>query len=350
MLRQARLDQMWPDEIDTPREATARTRFQKFRGLESFRTSPWDVKENLPLDYARIFQFKSFDRVKRRIIKEAAESEDGAQTGWYITVHVANVPSALWNVWQSTQSAAHLIVYGLLPHEHKMCTVNAVLKRSPDSTIPLKSKERLIVQCGFRRFIVQPIYSAHTNGDKHKYERYFRPGETVVATFYAPIQFPPAPMLCFQEQPDTSLRLVANGVLMSCNPDRVVLKRVVLSGHPLKINRRTATIRYMFFNREDIEYFRPVKLRTRCGLMGHIKEPLGTHGHMKCVFDGQLRSMDTVFLYLYKRVFPKWNHEECLVSCAPTAGPSASAGSAASSMVSLRSCLKKPAAPSAMEE
>lgn len=39
------------------------------------RTSPWDVKENLPLDYARIFQFKSFDRVKRRIIKEAADVE-----------------------------------------------------------------------------------------------------------------------------------------------------------------------------------------------------------------------------------------------------------------------------------
>lgn len=85
-----------------------------------------------------------------------------------------------------------------------------------------------------------------------------------------------------------------------------------------QINRRTATIRYMFFNKEDIEYFRPIKLRTRCGQMGHIKETLGTHGHMKCVFDGQLRSMDTVFMYLYKRVFPKWNYEECLVSCSTT--------------------------------
>lgn len=142
-----------------------------------------------------------------------------------------------------------------------MSLMNVVLKRSPDSTIPLKSKERLIIQCGFRRFIVNPIFSQHTNSNRHKvsknqfqiflsnfgnsiticissfwqYERFFRPGETVVASFYAPIQFPPSPILCFKENPDTTLRLVANGILLSCNPDRVILKRVVLSGHPYKV-------------------------------------------------------------------------------------------------------------------
>ncbi len=43
--------------------------------------------------------------------------------------------------------------------------------------------------------------------------------------------------------------LVGSGSLHKVDPDRVVCKRTVLSGHPLKINKRSAVIRYMFFNR-----------------------------------------------------------------------------------------------------
>ncbi|XP_017464415.1 PREDICTED: pre-rRNA-processing protein TSR1 homolog, partial [Rhagoletis zephyria] len=277
-------------------------------------TSPWDPKENLPYDYARIYQFQNFDRTKRRIVSEAKDV-DGFKHGAYVTIYIINVPGEKWRAYISARKCNILVIYGLLPHEHQMSVVNVVLKRLPDSEAPIKSKETLIIQCGYRRFIVNPIFSQHTNGDKHKYERYFRPHTTVCATFFAPIQFPPAPVLAFKLNPDSTLALVARGCLLSCNPDRVVLKRIVLSGHPMRINRKSATVRYMFFNKEDVDYFKPVKLRTKCGRLGHIKESLGTHGHMKCVFDGQLRSYDTVFMYLYKRVYPKWTYEECLIRC-----------------------------------
>ncbi|KAG7212672.1 hypothetical protein KM043_012952 [Ampulex compressa] len=306
-IKEAKLDAQFPDEVDTPQDVLARDRFQKYRGLQSFRTSPWDPKENLPIDYARIFQFANFDRTRKRIFKESQEQE-GALPGWYITLHVINVRREAFSNFCLLDSRP-LIVFGLLPNEHKMSLLNVVLKHTNHYQLPIKSKTKLIFQCGFRRFSACPIFSQHTNGTKHKYERFFHPEGTIVASMYAPITFPPCPVLCYVEKLDGSMELIGTGSVLSVNPDRIVVKRVVLSGHPFKVNKRSAVIRFMFFNRQDINWFKPVQLRTKYGRRGHIKEPLGTHGHMKCVFNGQLKSQDTILMNLYKRVFPKWTYE-----------------------------------------
>ncbi|XP_072834951.2 pre-rRNA-processing protein TSR1 homolog [Pogona vitticeps] len=305
--RQQRQEEMFPDEVDTPRDVAARIRFQKYRGLKSFRSSPWDPKENLPRDYARIFQFQNFSRMQKHLLRQLEREEyEGAEVGWYVTLHVCNVPVS---VMEHFQQGRPLVLFTLLPYEQKMSVLNLLVRRHPGHSEPIQSKEEVIVHCGFRRFRASPLYSQHTSADKHKLEKFLRPDAAVVATVYAPITFPPAAVLLFRQKSDGAHSLLATGSLLSVDPDRLVIKRAVLSGHPFKIHRKLAVVRYMFFNREDVLWFKPVELRTKWGRRGHIKEPLGTHGHMKCQFDGQLKSQDTVLMTLYKRVFPKWTYD-----------------------------------------
>nr|XP_002126030.1 pre-rRNA-processing protein TSR1 homolog [Ciona intestinalis] len=314
--REERSHQMFPDEVDTPSDVPARTRFQRYRGLKSFRTSPWDPKENLPGDYARIFQFQSFDRTRKRMRNLEVEENYSVGVGTYVTIHLMNVPKLFVT---SHTPESPITMFGLFPHEQKLSVLHFTLKQHGEHSI--KNKDKLLFQCGFRRFRSKVIFSQHTAGTKHKMERYFPKEGIIVATVYAPITFPSANVLAFKERQGEAT-LVATGSLYKIDPDRIITKRIVLSGHPFRINKRAATIRYMFFNREDINWFKPVELRTKWGRRGHIRDPIGTHGHMKCTFDSQLTSQDTVLMTLYKRVFPKWSYEPATPVCTTDAASS----------------------------
>ncbi|KRZ72878.1 Pre-rRNA-processing protein TSR1 -like protein [Trichinella papuae] len=303
--REERENEKFPDEVDTPLDISAAERFQKYRGLASFRTSYWNAEEELPPEYGRIFQFQNFKATYKRIVNE---EKHGAPAGWFTSVHVLNVPLKLVEECKKLKKEP-LVAYELLPHEQKMSVVNVTIRKNHLFNETVKSKDRLLFQIGYRRFFAAPIFSQHTIGDKHKFQRFLPADEVTVASMYAPIIFGPAGVVVLKVEQDGSTRLVATGNVLSVDPTRLNIKRAVLSGVPSKINRTHAVIRHMFFNRDDVLWFKPVELRTSSGRRGHIKEPLGTHGRMKCVFNGQLTSQDVVFMDLYKRVFPKWIYD-----------------------------------------
>jgi len=168
----------------------------------------------------------------------------------------------------------------------------------------------LILDMGFRRIISNPIYSENThNCDKHKYERFLHPGRTCVASTFSPITFPPCPVLLLKrkhDQGEEDFEIIGNGFVLGVDPDRIILKRIRLTGYPFKIRRKVSVIRQMFYTPDDVRWFKPVELNTKHGRRGAIVESLGTHGLMKCRFDGMLKSDDTIFINLYKRIFPKF--------------------------------------------
>ncbi len=165
----------------------------------------------------------------------------------------------------------------------------------------------MIFHFGFRRYPCRPIFSQNNlNSDKHKYEKFLHEGSYFVASIYGPATFAPMPLLVFN--PDNT-KLIATGSLMSCDPDRLIVKRIILTGYVFKVNKKTVVSRFMFFNPEDIRWFQKIQLWTKHGKSGHIIQSVGTHGRMKCIFDGVVQQNDTICMSLYKRVFPKsiWN-------------------------------------------
>ncbi|KAK4782398.1 hypothetical protein SAY86_016500 [Trapa natans] len=304
-------DEEFPDEVDTPLDVPARKRFARYRGLKSFRTSQWDPKESLPPEYARIFAFDNFKRTQKHVCAKASDiektGEDCVPVGTYTRLEIKEIPSSVASNLCTISKKSLVVASGLFQHESKMSVLHFSVKKHDSYDAPIKAKEELIFHMGFRQFVLRPIFSTdNINSDKHKMERYLHSGRFSVASVYAPICFPPLPLIVLKGGNSSPPSVAAVGSLRSVDPDRIILKKIILTGYPLRVSKLKASVRYMFHCPEDVRWFKPVEVWTKCGRRGRIKEPVGTHGAMKCVFNGILQQHDTVCMSLYKRVYPKW--------------------------------------------
>ncbi len=318
-------DLEFPDEIELHPNVNAKERLIRYRGLKSLRTSVWETEEDRPYEpeeWQRLLEIPDYKRTATKFTREAWAG--GVKAGTRVEVHIRGVPLQ----FQQSQSRP-VAMFSLLRHEHKRTACNYSILLSSEHDAPIKSKSELIVQCGSRRIIINPVsplpkilaisetnfskifsQAGNTPNDVHKFNRYLHPGQSGIATFMGPLTWGNVPLLYFQRttdssSPSSSLRLIATGTSLPPSTSRIIAKRIILTGHPYKINKKIVTVRYMFFHDSDVKWFKSLPLWTKRGRSGFIKESLGTHGYFKATFDGKINPMDGVAVSLYKRVWPR---------------------------------------------
>jgi len=290
-----------------------RFRYARYRAIKSFRKSHWDPKENLPDTYGAVYHFASFKATQRDVLEDVRGLDDVIRRrGWgvgvdaagnnadaddvmerdddsddeeeaalaracvppgsYVTITLEGVsPTAYACLSPSTLLAA----VSLLPHETKVSVLHMGLsttsskfeQRSDATPVPVKSKDVLTFRCGWRTWQSRPVFSQHNlNSDKHKFERYMPSGGNGGAFFagsvFGPVTYSPCPVMMFREAAAGGggggggggrRELLAYGSMLGADADRIVLKRIVLTGYPTRVHKRHATVKYMFYNPEDVK-------------------------------------------------------------------------------------------------
>lgn len=301
-------DREFPDEIELHPTESGIERLKRYRGLKNLYNCVWNVDEKdpqCPEEWKRVLRVGNYKNTSNRLVKEARNKAQ-VIAGDRIVLHINFPQHLLEKIVDPSQLL--FAVYGLLYHEHKNAVVNFSLKRWEEYDRPVPAREPLIVQYGVRRYTIHPLFSGTTNtpNNVHKFEKFLHPETLTVATCIAPVDFTQSPAIFFKPNVNDSkgIELVGQGTFLNADHTRVLAKRAILTGHPFRFHKSVVTVRYMFFNSEDVEWFKSIPLFTKSGRTGFIKESLGTHGYFKATFDAKLSAQDVVAMSLYKRMWP----------------------------------------------
>ncbi|TID18155.1 hypothetical protein CANINC_003896 [Pichia inconspicua] len=298
----------FPDEIELRYDEVATERLAKYRGVKSLASAVWDYDEfdpRRPDNWTNYLRIKSYKIVRNQTIKRfksCASVVAGDKTRIYVKFNTEDFTRLV------DPKKKLFIVAALLPNEHKLSVCNFSVQTWESYEEPIKSKEPMIVQYGFFRYHVNPLFSQQTRNPNNvaKFQRFLHKGQVALASAIVPTSFTNSPALFFKaDENGRSMQILCQGTFENTDFTRILAKRVVLTGEVFKIHKSVVTIRFMFHNANDVNAFKNVPLFTKMGRSGFIKEALGTHGFFKAQFDGSLNAQDIVGMELFKRVWPQ---------------------------------------------
>ena len=156
METRAQEDMDFPDEVDTPLDEEARKRFIQYRGIKSIKNCNWDPFENLPAEYSKIWRFQNFSQAQKDSVQQAVE-EGLPLNGTYMRLVLEYTEELDMSEVANTEKA--YIISTLFPHETKLSVMHFKIQRHFENTEPVQSQTEVMMHCGFRVFIVKPIFS-----------------------------------------------------------------------------------------------------------------------------------------------------------------------------------------------
>jgi pre-rRNA-processing protein TSR1 len=148
-------DLEFPDEIELHPNVNAQERLIRYRGLKSLKTSVWETEEDKPYEpeeWQRLLEIQDYKRTATRMIREAWAG--GVKPGTRVNIHLRGVPTNFQDIHPRP-----LALFSLLRHEHKKTACNYSILLNSEYPTPIKSKTELIVQCGPRRMVINPVCS-----------------------------------------------------------------------------------------------------------------------------------------------------------------------------------------------
>ncbi len=154
----AQQDLEFPDEVDTPGDKEAKERFKKYKGLKSVKSTKWDPYENLPPEYAKLFEFKN-PAQSRKLAIVFTQKNGLKLSGMYAKLVVKGLKPEML---ADHPKDVPIVISSLMRHETKVSTVHFKLMRVYEDQSVVQTKELFEFHSGFKRVIARPIFSEHS--------------------------------------------------------------------------------------------------------------------------------------------------------------------------------------------
>ncbi|XP_054014026.1 ribosome biogenesis protein BMS1 homolog [Hylaeus anthracinus] len=227
---------------------------------------------------------------------------EGYRPGMYVRIEIESVPCELITHLDPTYP---LIIGGLLHGEENIGYVQTRIKKHRWYPKILKSKDPLILSVGWRRFQTLPIFSKLEDNLRSRMLKYTPEHVACMSHFWGPITPQGTGVLAVQDVATRvpGFRIAATGSVVEMDKSTQIVKKLKLTGVPLKIYKKTAFIKDMFNSSLEVAKFEGARIKTVSGIRGQIKKAVSKpEGCFRATFEDKILLSDIVFCRTWYKV------------------------------------------------